>query len=55
MLRVWGKGQCIGQRVLVGRPEGNRPRGIRNVGGVNNIKITYYHIPTNALIISFII
>jgi hypothetical protein len=39
MLRVWGEGQCIGQRVLVGKPEGKKPRGVHNIRRVDNINI----------------
>jgi hypothetical protein len=39
MLRLWGEGQCLGQRVLEGRPEGKRPRGIHNNRTADNIKI----------------
>lgn len=49
VLRVWGKGQCIGQRILVGRQEGKKPRGIYNFRRVNNIKINLIEIASESV------
>lgn len=49
VLRIWGEGQCLGQRVLVRRPEGKKPRGIYNVRRVNNIKINLKEIASDCV------
>jgi hypothetical protein len=44
MLRVWGEGQCIGQRFLVGRLKGKRPRGMHNFRRTDDIESNFKEI-----------